>query len=308
MGVKKLADYAVIDIHMHTYPTPAVAIQAMGGTAKAGFTGTHAELEPFMTETGIEKAILLNFTPVADMAVAFRSRWPNDLTPSQREEREEALRLDLVERVKRRNAWSCEEAKTYPRLVPFICVDPVMDAETMEQEIEEWAKQGVKGIKLHPPVQRVAVNDRRFWPAYAAAERLGMVVLTHMGPFGNIPGHYAHPGLFAEVADAFPNLHAILAHCGSRDNYDAAISLAKERSNVYFDCCGVPASQELTDAELVNLFRSLGADRVAFGSDWCFRDPRPDIERIQKLSLSGEEKRLILRDNAVNWLGLDSCE
>lgn len=305
-----MPDYPVIDIHMHTYPTPAVAIQAMGGKARAGFTGTHAELNPFMAEAGIEKAVLLNFTPVADMAAAARARWPGDLTPAQLQEKEEELRQDLASRLRRRNAWSCEEAKVYPNLIPFISVDPVLDAEAMEQEVETWARQGVKGVKFHPPVQRIMVNDRRLWPAYAAAERLGMVVTTHMGPFGDISGKYAHPKMFAEVAAAFPRLQAILAHCGGPEGYDDAVALAQERPNIVFDCCAVtvgsPGPKDLDDQELASLLRGLGADRVAFGSDWCFRDPRPDIQRILGLPLTKEEKRLILRDNAARWLGMEA--
>ncbi len=308
-GAAPALDHAVIDIHMHTSPAPAIAIQAMGGSAPAGFTGTHAELVPFMAQTGIEKAVLLNFTPVADMALAARSRWPGDLAPALRQEREEELRQDLANRVKRRNTWSCEEAKTNPNLLPFIGIDPVLDAEAMEQEVEERARQGVRGIKLHPTVQRVFVNDRRFWPAYAAAQRLGMIVLTHMGPFGDLSGEYAHPALFAEVAAAFPNLRAVLAHCGGEDGFAAAIALAREYPNVMFDCCAVTVGPRsignLDDEGLSNLFRRLGPDRVAFGSDWCFRDPRPDIACILRLPLSKDEKRMILHDNAARWLGLD---
>ena len=77
-----------------------------------------------------------------------------------------------------------------------------------------------------------------------------------------------------------------------------------------FDCCGVVTGSrgpnDLDDQELANLFHRLGADRIAFGSDWCFRDPRPDIERVLRLPLTNDEKRGILRGNAARWLQLEA--
>lgn len=296
-----MRDYPAIDIHFHMYATPQAAINAMGGQARVGYTGTPEEALPFMAQANIEAAVMLNFTPVWDMAQAARARWPADWTPAQRHEAEEQLRQELVGRLKRRNQWTCDVARAHPQLIPFIGVDPVL-GEEMEAEVEERYRAGARGIKLHPPVQRIAVNDRRLWPAYAAAERLGMIVLTHMGPFGDISGEYAHPSLFAEVAAAFPRLRAVLAHCGGREGRAAAVALTRERPNITFDCCGVGAG--LSDEELVGLFRELGIERIAFGSDWCFRDPRPDIERILTLPLEPWEQRAILRDNAARWLGL----
>ena len=298
-----MPDDPAIDIHFHMYATPQAAINAMGGRARVGYTGTPEEAIPFMAGANIDAAVMLNFTPVWDMAQAARRRWQGDLTP----EAEERIRADLADRLQRRNQWSCEASREHPQLIPFIGVDPVL-GDQMEAEVEARHREGARGIKLHPPVQHIAVNDRRLWPAYAAAERLGMIVLTHMGPFGDISGEYAHPKLFAEVAAAFPNLHAVLAHCGGREGRDAAIALAQERPNINFDCCGVvspsPDSSDLDDQELVNLFRRLGTDRIAFGSDWCFRDPRPDIEHVLGLPFTDDEKRAILRGNAARWLGV----
>ena len=56
---------------------------------------------------------------------------------------------------------------------------------------------------------------------------------------------------------------------------------------------------------MVALFRRFGTRRVAFRSDWCFRDPRPDVERLERLPLRPEERRAILHDTAARVLGLD---
>lgn len=304
-----MPDYPVIDTHVHTYRTAGTAIQAMGGSARAGYTGTIEELIPFMAQAGIEKVVMVNLTPVADMLEAARASLPKDLTPQQRQEEEKTIRQDMVGRVMRRNQWTCQVAQEHPgRLYPYIGIDPVMDGETMAQEIQERHSQGARGIKLHPVVQRFAINDRRLWPAYATAERLEMPMVIHTGPFEGLGGENARPSLFAEVARDFPRLVAVLAHCGGRPYFQEAIALAQQFPNVCFDCCGIvaggPGPHDPPDEEIVALFRRLGVERVTFGSDWCFRDPIPDIQRVDGLSLTPQEKRLLLRENALRVLKL----
>ncbi len=304
-----MPDYETIDIHMHLYPDARIAIQAMGGTARAGFTGTVEEAIPFLADNGIQAGVMCNFTPVWDMVEAARRRLPENQSEAEREEAEREIRQRMADRVRERNQWTCEVAREHPQLIPFIGIDPVLDAEELEAEVTTRHAEGARGIKLHPTVQRLNLNDRDLWPAYAAAERLDMIVLTHMGPFGNLSGDYATPALAAEVAQAFPGLRMVLAHCGGPDR-DAALALADAHPNISFDCCGVvpgePGPDDPGDDALAALLRRLGPERIAFGSDWCFRDPRPDMERILRLPLEPSEQRAILRDTAARLLGLES--
>jgi predicted TIM-barrel fold metal-dependent hydrolase len=302
-----MTDEPFIDIHTHVYPEARIAIQAMGGAARAGFTGTPEELVPFMAENGIEAVAMCNFTPIADMIAAARARLPEWLSAGERQDAEAEIRQRMAFRVRERNGWSCRVSAAHPALSTFIGVDPVLAPDEMEAEVEVRYRAGARGIKLHPPVQRVALDDPRLRPALAAAQRLGMIVLTHMGPFGNISGAYATTAQAAAVAETFPRLQLVLAHCAGPD-FDAAVALAEQYPQLVFDCCGVasgtPGGRNLSDEQLVALFRRLGTNRVAFGSDWCFRDPRPDVQRIKGLGLTRAEERAILHDTAARLLGL----
>jgi predicted TIM-barrel fold metal-dependent hydrolase len=60
----------------------------------------------------------------------------------------------------------------------------------------------------------------------------------------------------------------------------------------------------LDDAQAVELIHTIGADRVLFGSDYPWIDPKGDIERIRRLALTAEEKRNVLGENAARMLGL----
>jgi hypothetical protein len=162
-----LPDYPAIDIHFHMYATPQAAINAMGGRARVGYTGTPEEAIPFMAQANIDAAVMLNFTPVWDMAQAARRRWQGDLTP----EAEERIRADLADRLQRRNQWSWRP-REHPQLT-FIGVDPAPATYGSRGGGPPRTRAASSSTRL----QHIAVNDRAL-AAYAAAERLGMIVLT----------------------------------------------------------------------------------------------------------------------------------
>lgn len=300
-----MAEGQFIDVHIHTYPTRAIGMQAKGGSVGAsGYAGTMDELGPYMDEVGMTHAAMMNFTPVADMVDAARARLPADYTREQRREAEDPIRLQMVGRVQNRNVWTCDLARSDPRLTAFIGVDPVMDPDTMEHEVYEKSEAGAKGIKLHPEVQRVSLNDPRLYPAYRAAQQTGMIVLTHMGAFRGTDGSHAHPSMAADVLRAFPNLELILAHLGGHNYQQEALQVARSFPQALFDCCGSVRRREggLSDEELVGLFREMGVHRIMYGSDWASGDPVPDVERIQSLPMRDEEKWAILHTNTATLL------
>jgi predicted TIM-barrel fold metal-dependent hydrolase len=302
-----MPDIPVIDIHVHTYPDRRIAMQAKGGdVGTSGHAGTVEELLPYMEEMGMTHAAMMNFTPVADMVDAARARLPANLTSAQRQEAEEPIRLQMVDRVQNRNVWTCDLARQHPSLIAFIGVDPVMDAETMAQEVHEKSKLGARGIKIHPEVQRVSLNDPRLYPAYRAAEETGMIILTHAGPFRGTNGSHAHPSMGADLLRAFPNLKLILAHLGGRPYYKEALGVADAFPQILFDCCAVLRESEggYSDEELVDIFRRLGTHRILYGSDWATNDPVPDLKRLQRLPLTDDEKRMIIQGNAETLLEL----
>ena len=127
-------------------------------------------------------------------------------------------------------------------------------------------------------------------------------MLAHTGPFYGVDFDGARPSLAAEVLRGFPNLSLILTECGGRPYFQEAIALAEDYPQVAFHCtggvAGNPGPDDPNNQELVGLFRSIGTHRVMFGSDWPFRNPLQDIQRLQGLPPVNEEKRAILFDNA----------
>ena len=91
----------------------------------------------------------------------------------------------------------------------------------------------------------------------------------------------------------------ILAHLGGgrqRGVLDVA-----DVPNLLYDTSGSQPEAGLIEYAV----RRLGAERVVFGSDWPCRDYGVQLGRILGADLTGEERYLILRGNAVRVLGLE---
>ena len=289
-----MSGFSVIDAHVHTYPTSQIGLQATAGTAFSGCAGTVQELLGLMAVGGIDKAVMLNMTPVADMREAALARGEGPY---------EEVARQMIERMKRRNAWTCQVAREHPSLVPFISLDPSMGPDDAVAEIRRRAQEGACGIKLHPSGQRFSPTDRNLWPAYAEAEALGLPVVSHGGifPLDTESSEHSRPRAFTRVLQAFPRLTLVLAHLG--EGYlEESLAMAAKYPNLFFDCSaavsGTVQPPSLSDDEAADVIRRLGVDRVLFGSDWPWFHPLRDRERIEALPFSDSEKGLILGENA----------
>ena len=294
-----MIDFPVIDAHVHTYPTAEIGLQAMQGLGQSECSGTVEELLELMRSGNIEKAVMVNMTPVADMRDAALAR-------GQSEREADAL---VIERLKRRNTWTCEVAREHPELVAFISLDPSMGEEDAAAEVRRAVGLGARGIKLHPATQRYYPSDRRLWGAYEEAQAKGLPIISHSGAAaeGGPESPYARPKQFGEVLEAFPSLTLVLAHLGL-GCWEESLEMAGHYANLFFDSSaainGIAEIPPLPDKEALDIIRRLGIERVLFASDWPWFDPLRDAERIDRLALSNDEKRLLFRENALRVLRL----
>ena len=60
----------------------------------------------------------------------------------------------------------------------------------------------------------------------------------------------------------------------------------------------------LDDAEAVDLIRTIGSERIMFGSDYPWINPSGDVQRINSLDLSENDKKRILGENAFKFFNL----
>ncbi len=299
-----MSDYLVIDAHVHTYKTPEIGMQAMGGSGQAGCIGTPDELLGILEEAGISKAAQVNMTPAREMYEAAIEKLPADEQGGEHPE----IAAKMAGRLRRRNDWTCELAKEHAEFVAFPSVDPLMEPDEMAAEVERCATElGAAGIKLHPAEGHYFPGDERLWPAYAKAQELGLPIISHGGVFMMSPDvHYTKPSNFAPVLEKFPDLKVVIAHLG-QGFWDESIELARKYPNAFFDTSAVISGFEKFDIlkhATVELIRTLGVERVMFGSDYPWFSPAASLKEMQGLPLRAAEKEKILGENARNILGI----
>ena len=188
--------------------------------------------------------------------------------------------------------------------IGFSGVDPWKGRLAVDEARRAREVLGLRGLKLHPGLQKFAPNDDRFYPLWAAAAELGLVCLFHTGMMGTgagLPGgggyklKYVNPLLLDDVAADFPSLEIIMAHPGWPWQPEQ-IAMARHKANLYIDLSGW--SPKYFPGELVQNINGLLQDKCLFGSDWPFLTPERWLADFAALPIGEAVRRKILRDNA----------
>ena len=149
------------------------------------------------------------------------------------------------------------------------------------------------GLKLHTLAHATSPTSRAGRRAFEAARALGVPLMIHTG--SGIP--WAAPALIAPVAQEFPDVRVVIAHSGM-------MVLAAEALIVAQACPNVVLETSWTGGPHVRRFvRSLGADRVVFGSDHG-DNVATELTKHRTIGLTDAELARVLGDTAIEVYGL----
>jgi len=200
-------------------------------------------------------------------------------------------------------AW----AKRWPdKFIPFYWIENLEDTEKAADDLEVAVREkGHKGIKFQPLRQKFRMNEKRMWPIYARAEKLGIPVLFHTGVVGfkDHWAEFANPVYIDAVAEAFPNLKIVIAHMGGNYHYEALV-IAEKHENVYMDTAYLWffCNRMLPKIQPIDLIRRAvefaGPHKVLY----AFEGTPTSV--IIDSDLEMEHKKRILWQNAKELLGL----
>lgn len=210
------------------------------------------------------------------------------------------------------NEEVAEDAARHPdALIAFASVDPMrgkMGAREVRRLINS---HGVKGFKFHPSAQGFYPNDRDAYTVYEAISEAGVPAIFHSGQTGVGAGlrggggirlKYSDPMFLDDVAVDFPSMSIIIAH-PSFPWQDNALAVATHKPNVYIDLSGW--SPRYFPPQLVKYANTLLKHKVLFGSDYPVITPERWIKDFDTLDIKPEVRPLILKQNAIQLLGLD---
>lgn len=200
------------------------------------------------------------------------------------------------------NATAQEMSRAEGNTLYFGSVHP--KSADAKLEVERAHALGLKGIKIHPDYQGTTLWDESYLPIFEAAERLGLIVVTHAGWDPLSPDFvHATPEMAERVLVTFPRLKLVLAHFGGMHRYEEVEArLAGRFDHLYLDTafsCGM-----IDSALARRIVQKHGAHRVLFGSDFPWHTIGEEADFVRALDISDEEKDLILHKNAERLLGL----
>lgn len=181
------------------------------------------------------------------------------------------------------------------RIVPFAAIHP--DVEDMAGTVNGIVTRGFKGVKIHPDMQRFAVDDPKLDPMMEAIEGR-LPLLIHCG---DARYDYDGPRRILHLRERHPKLQMICAHFGGWTQWESASALLPghgllvDTSSTLFRWPAERATEAV---------RRFGVENVLFGTDYPMWNPKEEIGRFMQMGLTDAEREDVLWNNAARLLQL----
>ena len=220
-----------------------------------------------------------------------------------------AIILGIYPRVS--NEFIAEQAQAHPdRLIGFASVNP-NDGQVALDMLDRCVRVfGAKGLKLHPSMQHFCADDTVLLaPLVRRVEALNIPVLIHSwGWLGR--DCEAAPARIMTLAETFPAITFIMAHCGGMRFMDI-LPLSHLRrlgrlNNLYVDLSIILFELDKSPMWpfLHWTLKSIGLDRVLLGSDFPDYSLADTLRLARSLELDRQEMNQVLGKNAARLFGL----
>jgi predicted TIM-barrel fold metal-dependent hydrolase len=194
-------------------------------------------------------------------------------------------------------------------MIAFASVNPMRGKDAVDEARRLIKAGGIRGFKLHPPLQEFHANDKAAYPFYEVVNEAKLPVIFHTGHSGigtNMPGgggvrlKYGNPMDMDDVAVDFPDMPIILAH-PSFPWQDEAISVCLHKPQVYIDLSGW--SPKYFSPVLIQYANTLLKKKMLFGSDYPLITPDRWMADFAAINIKDEVRPLILKENAMRLFG-----
>lgn len=266
----KMTDIKIADIHAHVFPDP-IARKASDSIGEfyhmpVRHDGTADKLLGLYRDAGISLGCIHSVA----------------ITPHS---------IDSI------NRFISETVKKHPGILSgFGAVHP--GRKDLLGLIDEVLELGLIGLKIHPDMQKFALDSREAMDMFASIEdRLPVIIHT-----GDSRYEYSRPWQMKHVLDAFPKLVCVCAHLGGWSEWDEASKMLAGYENVYVDTSS--SLYALAPEKACRIIRCFSRDRVLFGTDYPMWNPAEELERFNRLGLTDDEQEKILSLNAMKLLGI----
>ncbi len=207
------------------------------------------------------------------------------------------------DQVRKNNDIVINAVKKYPdRFIGFFTLNPLYARESLE-EINRCVDLGLIGYKGYTQAK---VNDPVYFPIIEKLIGLNMIVFMHtfcqLGMAGYRMkydiGRFENTTLPEDMADAarrYPEAIFHFAHIAGGGDWEYECKALRGYPNIYVDTGGSNNEENIIDFAI----RSLGEDRIFFGTDNCYHH---GVGKILASNATEDQKRKIFFDNYRNIL------
>ncbi len=265
--------YPIIDSHTHTYPE-AIAERATEALGKfyefhVDCAGTYADLEAQAKACGVCGFILF--------AVATNAH--------------------QVQKVNDNTAALAALSRSHGmETTGFAGMH--QDYPDFEGELRRCEKLGLRGVKIHPDIQRMDLESKEMYRLCEILEG-HMPLFLHMGD--NRPEYrYSEPKKLVRLLKRFPRLEVVAAHLGGYQAWDEAEACLYGMPNVWYDISS--ALWAMTPERAYQLMAGCGFDRLFFGTDYPVCSLQRYIDLFLKIDLTEEQRMDIFYRNVKRFL------
>jgi predicted TIM-barrel fold metal-dependent hydrolase len=270
---------------------------------------THVHIEPDPTGNAAEEAARKYF---GNTGVSYGRK---ELAEYYRSRKIGCVVFSVDERLTGRPQVSNDEVVAFAAensdiVMAFASVDPMRGADAVKEARRLIAAGGIRGFKLHPPLQQFHANDKAAYPFYEVLAEAKLPVIFHTGHSGigtGMPGgggvrlKYGNPMDIDDVAVDFPDMPIIMAH-PSFPWQDEAISVCLHKPQVYIDLSGW--SPKYFSPILIQYANTLLKKKMLFGSDYPLITPDRWMTDFAAIAIRDEVRPLILKENAARLFSL----
>lgn len=263
----------LIDFHTHIFPEKiagktldvlkAGVLKCENKTAISYFDGTKNGLFSLMNDAGVDISVAL--------PIATKPTQTNSI-----------------------NAYAEEITDT--RIISFASLHP--ENEDTDKILDGIKQAGFKGIKLHPEFQDAFVDSPEVIKILKKAESLGLYTVFHAGcDIGLPPPVHSTPRHFKNALEYVSGKYIILAHLGGWRMWDD-VEKYLVGTPVYFDTAFI--KDHINKEQALRIIKNHGSEKILFGSDAPWENPKDTLEFIKSLGLPEEDFLNITYKNALN--------
>ncbi len=270
--------YKIIDIHTHTYPD---AIAAKAKTALEKFyeftcegEGTVDDLAESSEKAGVSGMLLLS--------VATNAKQVQNVNLWAAESRDRMVERGF-------------EAAAFGGMH--------QDCSDMASQLDLIKSLGLSGVKIHPDIQGVDIDDRRMYELYSLCQGV-FPIYFHMGD--NRPQYrFSEAEKLKKIMKEFPRLKVIAAHFGSYSAWDQTHDLVRAGGdNIMFDTSSSLWAMSTEAAD--KLVSVIGTEKLMFGTDYPVMQAGHELELFMKLNLTEKQRCDIFYNNAKGFIEFKS--